>query len=112
MGERRNEHRIDAQEHETGYNYSTELDGKCYKVRLLDVSKGGARFLFKDKPEIDLHGKVGQMKDDSENLPFMEGMSYSVAWAMENMMGVSFSNPLTWAYETLFEYCRYAWCPR
>ena len=105
MEERRNYHRIFAQMHSANYDYCLELDGEYHKAKLLDVSQGGARLLLGHKPGTELNGKVGVVKDDYHDTPFMEGISYFVVWTLENMMGVSFSEPLPWESETLYEYC-------
>jgi c-di-GMP-binding flagellar brake protein YcgR len=104
MGERRLYQRIYPQHHAVNYDCFIELGGRYYKTRLLDVSQGGARLLLEDEPDIDPNGKTGKVKYDHYDEQFMAGVLYSVAWARNAEVGVSFSEPLNWEFGFLCLY--------
>jgi c-di-GMP-binding flagellar brake protein YcgR len=104
MEERRRYQRIYAQKHANGYDYGLELDGYYYKAKLVDVSQGGARLQLEDEPGVDLYEKSGVVKDDYYDQPYIEGVNYTVVWAKNYELGISFSTPLDLEYGTLYLY--------
>jgi c-di-GMP-binding flagellar brake protein YcgR len=104
MEERRCSRRIYAQKHAYDYDCAIELGGRYYKARLVDLSQSGARLLLDDVLAIDLYGKMGVVKEDYYDQPFMEGLRCTVAWTKNDEVGLSFLKPLTLEYGALYLY--------
>ena len=108
MDERRLYQRISVKKRANGSDWSIELEGRHYQARLLDVSKGGARIHIEDWPDNILYGKTGTVKEDYYGYPYIKDMEFTVSWYVENVMGITFNEPLSPATEVLLEYYGHA----